>query len=692
MCGSTASTASADGGRISRLGCLPFVNSRQSPKTPPKRPTDRLIGAQLAGKYRILQKIGAGGMGAVYTAVQDPIDRQVAIKVLLRTLAGDEVAVRRFEQEARAISRMQHPHTVTIYDFGRTDSDGDERLYIVMEHLKGETLAQVLRADGVLVPPRACRIMRQVCASLADAHAAGIIHRDLKPDNVFLTEVGGDKDWVKVLDFGVAKLVDSKGAGALTQTGMIFGTPKYMSPEQAEGRPIDHRADIYAIGVVLYELLVGRPPFVADTPVGLLLKHIAEPPPPFADIRPGVAVDRRLESIVMRALAKSPEDRPQTAVEFGRALEAFERRPTGLSLEVARGASRDPVRESPTEMDPGTVPGPLTSPRSPARPAAAFPGGTPGAPVASGDRKAEGPRVPVADDPSGPGHAPAMDLGGAGLTQPAPMVGGGVETLGGSALAQAHRSGAGPLPYRPGFRFAGIGLLGVAAVLAGLLAVRGHEPRGGTVAGSVSPGEADHPPGGRYEPAPVLPDRAGRADPAEAGAPAAEAGGPAAEAGAPAAEAGAPAAEAGAPAAEHGESGESSPPQRAHPRRMSRGRGPTFAPPARTVTLRFESEPHKAMVRLDGKQLGLTPFEKTFARGDDILVFSFEKDGFVEKTRAVSPEHDRTLRVILPQGAVGRENADRKKPKRRDARPTRARRGSSDADPTQERVGDLKGF
>ena len=303
------------------------MSSSQSPKRPPR--TDRLIGTVLAGKYKILKKIGEGGMGSVYIANQDPIDRKVAVKVLLSKLAEDEVAVKRFEQEAKAISRMQHPNTVTIYDFGKTSEEEDERLYIVMEYLRGQTLTQVLRADGQLAPIRAARIMRQVCASLGDAHAAGIIHRDLKPDNIFLTEVGGDKDWVKVLDFGVAKLADSEGAGTLTQTGMIFGTPKYMSPEQAEGRPIDYRADIYALGVVLFELLVGRPPFVADTPVGLLLKHISEPPPSFGQVRPDLHIDPRIEAITMRALDKRPEGRQQIVSELAAEFEAFERSASG---------------------------------------------------------------------------------------------------------------------------------------------------------------------------------------------------------------------------------------------------------------------------------------------------------------------------------------------------------------------------
>src|SRR5262245_37097163 len=329
----------------------PIVSTPSAPKNTAR--VDPLIGTVFAGKYKIIKKIGEGGMGSVYIADQEPIDRKVAIKVLLGKLAEDEVAVKRFEQEARAISKMQHPNTVTIYDYG---TEGD-RLYIVMEFLKGKTLTQLLRQDGVLAGPRACKIMRQVCSSLADAHAAGIIHRDLKPDNIFLTEIGGDPDWVKVLDFGVAKLADTDG-GTLTQTGMIFGTPKYMSPEQAEGRPIDYRADIYALGVVLYELLVGRPPFVADTPVGLLLKHISEPPAPFSRVRPDLNIDPRVEAIVMKSLEKNPDRRQQIVGELANELAAFERAITGGHLVGASGfiTGPAPVPGLPTEVVGGAQP------------------------------------------------------------------------------------------------------------------------------------------------------------------------------------------------------------------------------------------------------------------------------------------------------------------------------------------------
>ncbi|MBX2812668.1 MAG: protein kinase [Myxococcales bacterium] len=299
---------------------------------------DYLVGTVLDRKYRVLRKIGEGGMGSVYLADHEAIDRKVAVKVLLGKLAADSLAIRRFQQEAKAISKIQHPNTVTIYDYGKiVENDGEERLYIVMEFLRGSTLAQILRMEGPMEGLRASRVLRQVCASLADAHGIGIIHRDLKPDNIFLTEVGGNKDWVKVLDFGVAKLADGDSVGSLTQTGMIFGTPKYMSPEQAEGKKIDYRSDIYAIGVVLYELLTGQPPFISDTPVGLLLKHISEPPRPFQMVAGNRRIDPHLEGIVMRALEKNPDRRQQQVTEFATELEAYEQSRIGGHRGYARG-------------------------------------------------------------------------------------------------------------------------------------------------------------------------------------------------------------------------------------------------------------------------------------------------------------------------------------------------------------------
>ena len=290
---------------------------------------DRLLGSFLAGKYRILEKIGEGGMGTVFSATQEPIDRQVAVKVLHHSLTNDDVAVHRFKREARVISRMRHPNTVTVYDFGQTQAG---ELYLVMEFLEGQTVAQLVRTDGPLPGLRGARIIRQACGSLSEAHELGIIHRDLKPDNIFLTRYGDQHDFVKVLDFGLVKLADNDSLHRLTQQGKVYGTPRYMAPEQAEGKPIDHRSDIYTLGVVLYELLMGRPLFVAETMVALLVKHIQSPPPPMAAVRPDLDVDPRLESIVMWALAKRPEDRPQSVKELARELERWEQEAQHTSI------------------------------------------------------------------------------------------------------------------------------------------------------------------------------------------------------------------------------------------------------------------------------------------------------------------------------------------------------------------------
>ncbi len=294
---------------------------------------DPMLGTIIAGRYRVTKKLGQGGMGVVYKGRQEAVDRDVAIKVLLASLVDDESLVQRFHLEARAASKLTHPNTITIYDFGQHQ----DILYIAMEYLDGEPLSTPLKA-GPMPPPRVLHIMVQALRSLSEAHKKGIVHRDIKPDNIYLTEMGGVHDFVKVLDFGVAKLKTGDNEKTLTKAGMIFGTPKYMSPEQARSQNLDGRSDLYALGVMMYHMLMGRVPFDADDHVTILLKHVTEPPPPFAQLRPDLHVPHEFEQVVMRAMAKDVKERYQSADEMLMALEHL-----AIQLQIPLGTSAFPI-------------------------------------------------------------------------------------------------------------------------------------------------------------------------------------------------------------------------------------------------------------------------------------------------------------------------------------------------------------
>ena len=308
-----------------------------------KKAADPMIGKVINGRYEVQSLLGQGGMGAVYKSWQPAVKRTIALKVLLREFSDNETVVKRFHLEAMAASRLRHPNTISVYDFGQSD---DGVLYMAMEYLQGESLAQALTRGGAMTPKRAVHIMRQVCKSLAEAHQAGITHRDLKPDNIFLTQIEGERDFVKVLDFGVAKLKEFEGKeGTLTQAGMIFGTPKYMSPEQARSSNLDARSDIYALGVILYELLVGKPPFTGDNPLSVLIAHVNQMPRRFAEVNRDVNVPTVLEAVVFRALSKDRELRqPQVEVMLSE-LEAVD--------ELLAGASYDSVASRLPALLPG---------------------------------------------------------------------------------------------------------------------------------------------------------------------------------------------------------------------------------------------------------------------------------------------------------------------------------------------------
>jgi tRNA A-37 threonylcarbamoyl transferase component Bud32 len=283
---------------------------------------DPLIGALVGGRFLVKRRLGEGGMGVVYEAVQTSIGRRVALKVLHPHLT-DASLFARFRNEAAAASRLDHPNTITVFDFGETETGS---LYIAMELIEGVSLDDEIRREDALEWPRAARIARQICGSLANAHENGVVHRDLKPENVMLVERGTEKDLVKVVDFGIAKIMEDDGTDkrqALTKTGMVFGTPQYMSPEQIRGEKVDARSDIYSTGVIFYQMLTGALPFISENPMGLLTKHLMDAPPPFAQVRPANQVPPELERLVMQTLAKSAAQRPQTMRELAERIDAL---------------------------------------------------------------------------------------------------------------------------------------------------------------------------------------------------------------------------------------------------------------------------------------------------------------------------------------------------------------------------------
>jgi serine/threonine protein kinase len=344
-----------------------------------------LIGREIAGRYRIQAKLGEGGMGAVYKAEQISLKRTVAVKLLRPEVASSQLLLRRFNAEAEAVAKLSHPNTVNIYDFGQ-DSDGT--LFIAMEFIEGQSLRHMIHREAPFSIRRSLAIALQVSSSLSDAHSHSIIHRDLKPDNVMIQTRGREKDIVRVLDFGIAKLRDENRQSqlAMTQAGDMLGTPQYMAPEQIRAETIDGRTDVYALGCLLYEMITARLPYEAPTIMSLLSKHLLEVTIPPSQRRPDLVIPPAVDQLILSAMAKDPKVRPPTMEIFGEQMaELMAQQP----LDTMQSTAQRPVAAGGTAAQPVATPvaysavpvgapPPSYATHGPQMPAAAF--APPGAP------------------------------------------------------------------------------------------------------------------------------------------------------------------------------------------------------------------------------------------------------------------------------------------------------------------------
>ncbi len=283
------------------------------------KPVDPLIGLTIGNRYRIEERIGVGGMGTVYLGTHTRLGQSVAIKVLHERYAGDDKLIQRFEKEALTYGQVCHPNLVSLHDFGRTDTG---TFYMVLEYCPGISLAKLIREQGKIQPNLASDLILQIAQGLGQAHEKGIVHRDLKPENVILTEIRPGRYHVRLLDFGIAKHIDDDGP-RLTQAGMVFGTPEYMAPEQARGKTVDARSDIYALGTMLYELLVGDPPFTGSDKLRIMHQQAHDTPPKLKDVIPGISIDKELDGIVLKSLEKKPDRRFKSTNELIDALDCY---------------------------------------------------------------------------------------------------------------------------------------------------------------------------------------------------------------------------------------------------------------------------------------------------------------------------------------------------------------------------------
>ena len=304
---------------------------QESPATEQEEPALNSEGQLLGGRYRLIRRLGKGGMGEVFLAQHATIEKHVAIKILLAERAKQENQKARFLNEAKATAKIRHPNVIDISDFGETD---DGRAFFVMEHLAGEDLKKYCRRNHIIAWKDIELILLQICSGLGAAHKLGIVHRDLKPDNVFLINHQGIDNFVKVLDFGLAKMLHDDSSKKLTKTGIIVGTPAFLSPEQIKGDAVDHRADIYALGLILYRMLCGQLPYKAKTVVEMLRKQLMEKPLPPSAMAPDAPISPAADQVALKALEKDPDKRFSSTQEMRQAIADVHRNPGGMQIAV----------------------------------------------------------------------------------------------------------------------------------------------------------------------------------------------------------------------------------------------------------------------------------------------------------------------------------------------------------------------
>jgi eukaryotic-like serine/threonine-protein kinase len=472
------------------------------------RPTEeRFVGAVLHGKYRLDNYLSSGGMGAVFRATHVMLGKPVAVKLIKADLVTSADMVRRFQREARAATSLNHPSIVSVYDLGQTD---DGTLYIAMELVDGNSLKDEIRQHGRIDPPRIVYLLRQIASALAVAHKHQIIHRDLKPQNVMLARDNNGHEVAKLLDFGIAKTFDDAQT-QLTATGFALGTPQYMSPEQTMGKEVDARSDIYSLGVMMYEMLIGEVPFTDPSTPAILVKHMTEMPAPPSRKRPDIQIPAHLEAVALRCLEKDPAKRYQTADEFSAGLEAGAGMEPTIPMRAAAAPLDAPtVLMTPADAD-ATIPTPAPVAAAPTGPATVPPPsatapGVPAQPAATAAAPAAAAPVPSA--PAAP--PPASADSGTRPTVPAAV----------------------QPQVREGSRF---GLFGtIAAVILVMAALGGALwlfERSRTAPEQITAGAEPLPP--ETTPATALPEAEPEAAPTAAGDPSAPAGAP--ETGTPAA-------------------------------------------------------------------------------------------------------------------------------------------------------------